>query len=205
MIPDLRRRLYLAATLVAATVATATVAPHAQSPAETPARSRSQAITAAGQPAQLDIREAGASSLRVTLKPLSVKEDAPWTPAVAERKYPEPALRLREITAPVRRRVGSLHVDVRPDPLTVIVTNAAGRRVQELIFETDGSLSFALDAHPVLGLGEGGPRPEKGKPFREQPVQFDRRGAQDMMEPRWQSDMYGSRNPVAMLLGTSGW
>ena len=25
------------------------------------------------------------------------------------------------------------------------------------------------------------------------------------MEPRWQSDMYGSRNPVAMLLGTSGW
>src|SRR3954454_8203997 len=25
------------------------------------------------------------------------------------------------------------------------------------------------------------------------------------MEPRWQSDMYGSRNPVAMLLGTAGW
>lgn len=25
------------------------------------------------------------------------------------------------------------------------------------------------------------------------------------MEPRWQSDMYGSRNPVAMLVGTSGW
>ena len=25
------------------------------------------------------------------------------------------------------------------------------------------------------------------------------------MEPRWQADMYGSRNPVAMLLGTGGW
>ena len=25
------------------------------------------------------------------------------------------------------------------------------------------------------------------------------------MEPRWQSDMYGSRNPVAMMLGTRGW
>ena len=25
------------------------------------------------------------------------------------------------------------------------------------------------------------------------------------MEPRWQSDMYGSRNPVAMLFGTAGW
>ena len=54
-------------------------------------------------------------------------------------------------------------------------------------------------------MGEGGPRPEKDRPWREQPVQFDRRGALDTMEPRWQSDMYGSRNPVAMLLGTGGW
>ena len=77
--------------------------------------------------------------------------------------------------------------------------------MQEVIFETDGTLSFALDDHPVLGMGEGGPRPEKDRPWREQPVQFDRRGALDTMEPRWQSDMYGSRNPVAMLLGTGGW
>ena len=129
----------------------------------------------------------------------------PSTPAVADRKYPKPALSLREITAPVRRRVGSFDVEVRPDPLTVIVTTAAGRLVQELVFEADGSLSFKLDAQPVLGMGEGGPRPEQGKPWREQPVQFDRRGALDTMEPRWQSDMYGSRNPVAMLLGTGGW
>ena len=54
-------------------------------------------------------------------------------------------------------------------------------------------------------MGEGGPRPEKGQNWREQRVQFDRRGALDTMEPRWQSDMYGSRNPVAMLLGTGGW
>ena len=77
--------------------------------------------------------------------------------------------------------------------------------MQELVFEEDGTLSFALDEHPVLGMGEGGPRPEKDRPWREQPVQFDRRGALDTMEPRWQSDMYGSRNPVAMLLGTGGW
>ena len=47
--------------------------------------------------------------------------------------------------------------------------------------------------------------PQTGDDWREQPVQFDRRGALDTMEPRWQSDMYGSRNPVAMLLGTGGW
>ena len=77
--------------------------------------------------------------------------------------------------------------------------------MQELVFEADGNLSFKLDEQPVLGMGEGGPRPERGTPWREQPVQFDRRGALDTMEPRWQSDMYGSRNPVAMLLGTGGW
>ena len=77
--------------------------------------------------------------------------------------------------------------------------------MQEIVFEEDGSLAFKLDAQPVLGMGEGGPRPEKGEHWREQAVQFDRRGALDTMEPRWQSDMYGSRNPVAMLLGTSGW
>ena len=93
---------------------------------------------------------------------------------------------------------------MRPQPLTLVV-RAGGRLVQELIFADDGTLSFRLDDQPVLGMGEGGPRPAPGRPWREQPVQFDRRGQLDSMEPRWQSDMYGSRNPVAMLLGTSGW
>jgi alpha-glucosidase/alpha-D-xyloside xylohydrolase len=54
-------------------------------------------------------------------------------------------------------------------------------------------------------MGEGGPRPARGTPWRDQPVQYDRRGALDTMEPRWQADMYGSRNPAAALFGTSGW
>ena len=77
--------------------------------------------------------------------------------------------------------------------------------MQEVVFETDGTLSFKLDEHPVLGMGEGGPRPQPGTPWRQQAVQFDRRGQLDTMQPRWQADMYGSRNPVAMMLGTSGW
>jgi alpha-glucosidase/alpha-D-xyloside xylohydrolase len=112
---------------------------------------------------------------------------------------------VRSVTAPLRRTVGGLRVELRPNPLTLVVTNAAGRVVQQIAFEANGTLSFALDDQPVLGLGEGGPRPEKGTPWREQAVQFDRRGALDTMEPRWQSDMYGSRNPAAMLFGTSGW
>ena len=102
-------------------------------------------------------------------------------------------------------QVGRLHVEVRPAPLTLIVTSENGTPIQRLTFENDGTLSFALDDASVLGMGEGGPKPTPGTPWRDQPVQFDRRGALDTMEPRWQSDMYGSRNPVAMLLGTSGW
>ncbi|HEY5908787.1 MAG TPA: hypothetical protein VIZ31_12150, partial [Vicinamibacteria bacterium] len=45
-------------------------------------------ITAAGQPAQLDIRAAGEHSLRVTLKPIVFGGDVPFTPALAERSYP---------------------------------------------------------------------------------------------------------------------
>ncbi len=166
---------------------------------------RAQQITAAGQPAQLDVRVAGEQSIRVTLKPLSFAQNFPFTPAVVERQYAAPSLSLRKVSAPVRRRVGNLNVEVRPNPLTLIVTNAAGEAVQEFVFESDGSLSFKVDDQPVLGMGEGGPQPAPGTQWRTNPVQFDRRSHLDSMVPRWQSNMYGSRNPVAMLLGTKGW
>src|SRR5436309_8418538 len=120
-----------------------------------------QPITAAGQPAQLDIRAAGEHSIRVTLKPIGFA-DFPFTPAVTERSYPAPAVSLRDITAPATAKVGTLRVDVRPNPLTVVVTNAAGQPVQTLVFEADGNLSFGLDGQPVLGMGEGGPLPAPG-------------------------------------------
>ncbi len=170
-----------------------------------PAGTAAQTITAAGKPARLDIRVAGEASIRVTLAPLDFNRDFPQTPAVVDRTYAPPSLSLRQIERPVRRTVGSLDVEVRPQPLTLVVRNRAGKLLQQLVFDPDGNLSFQLDDQPVLGMGEGGPRPAPGRPWREQPVQFDRRGHLDTMEPRWQSDMYGSRNPVAMLLGTSGW
>jgi alpha-glucosidase (family GH31 glycosyl hydrolase) len=166
---------------------------------------RAAPITAAGQPAQLDVRKAGEHSIRVTLKPIGFEGDFPFTPALAERSYTAPALSLRNVTAPATAKIGTLRVEVRANPLTVIVANAAGQPVQTLVFEPEGNLSFALDGQPVLGMGEGGPLPAPGSPWRSQAVQFDRRGQLDTMEPRWQSDMYGSRNPAAMLLGTGGW
>jgi hypothetical protein len=167
-------------------------------------QAHAQPVTTAGQPARLEVRAAGQHSLRVTLAPVTFKGPFPENPSLVERKYPAVAVSVTALAAPLRKRIGSFDVEIRQSPLTLRVADR-GRLVQELVFETDGRLSFRLDGQPVLGMGEGGPRPERGRPWREQPVQFDRRGSIDTMEPRWQSDMYGSRNPAPVLLGTGGW
>jgi alpha-glucosidase/alpha-D-xyloside xylohydrolase len=162
-------------------------------------------LTRGGEPAQLDVRQAGERSVRVTFRPVSFEAELPFSPTLdADRTYLAPAISLRTLDAPVERRVGNLSVLVRPDPLTVEVRNAAGERVQELVFAADGSVSFALGGQPVLGMGEGGPQPERDWRTNHD-IEFDRRGRFHEMRPRWQSNAYGSRNPVALLVGTEGW
>jgi alpha-glucosidase/alpha-D-xyloside xylohydrolase len=167
------------------------------------ASGRAAEIRANNQPAQLDIRPAGEHSIRVTLKPISFQPDFPFTPALAERKYAAPVISLREISQPVRARVGSLNVEVVPTPLTIVATTTDGKPIQTIVFEEDGNLSFRIGGQPVLGMGEGGPLPRRN--FRTLPIEFDRRGRLEEMRPRWQSDAYGSRNPVALMIGTEGW
>ena len=164
-----------------------------------------QPITTAGEPAQLEIRQAGEHSIRIVLKPQSYKDELPFSPALVERTYPAPAIVLKALTAPVKKQVGPLMVEVTPSPLTVTVTTAGGVPVQKLIFNTDNTLSFALHDAPVLGMGEGGHKAVPGIPWRTAPIEFDRRGRLQDMQPRWQGDSYGSRNPVALMIGTDGW
>ena len=52
-----------------------------------PTAVHAQQITAAGQPAQLDVRAAGDVSIRVTLKPLGFRDEFPENPAIAQRAY----------------------------------------------------------------------------------------------------------------------
>ena len=164
----------------------------------------SQQIRSDGARAELLVREAGAHSIRITLKPLDDSIDLPYSPALTDRRWPAPVLVLKDIAAPVRRRVGNLLVEVSGSPLAVTVTTTDGVPVQGLVFG-DSSFSFSLDEAPVLGLGEGGHKPVRGSNWREAPIEFDRRGTLQDMQPRWQGDAYGSRNPVPLLVGTKGW
>ena len=103
---------------------------------------RAAQISVADQPAQLDIRAAGQHSLRITLKPVTMPEDFPENPALADRDYAVPVISLREISAPVQGQVGPLKVEVRASPLRVIVTNDQGQSVQDILFDDQGTLTF---------------------------------------------------------------
>ena len=163
-----------------------------------------QSITTAGNPAQLVIRQAGAHSLRITLRPLTDSIDLPYSPALNDRSWSPPAVTLTRLDTPLRQLVGTLQVDITNSPLTITVSTKGGAPVQRLVFG-DSTFSFLLDDAPVLGLGEGGPKPTRGADWRKSPIEFDRRGRLLNMQPRWQGDAYGSRNPVALLIGTKGW
>ncbi|MCL1908796.1 MAG: DUF5110 domain-containing protein [Holophagaceae bacterium] len=159
-----------------------------------------------GAPGQLDIRLAGQNAIRVTLKPQGFAEAFPHTPAIAERDYPAAAISLKSIQRSVRRTIGNLQVEVKADPLCVVVKNRKGETVQEIVFCDDGRLSFLLNNHPVVGMGEGGSLPNRREAdWKTLPVEYDRRGIYDKMVPRWQSDAYGSRNPVSMLIEPGNW
>jgi len=166
---------------------------------------QSEPIQWRGNPARLDVRVAGEHAIRITLEPVGSGEAFPFTPSLsAERTYSDPVLSLREVGAPVEKRVGNLVVGVGAGPLSLTVRNAAGERVQSLAFEPDGTVTFDVGAAPVLGMGEGGPQPGDDWQTNLQ-VEFDRRGRLHEMRPRWQSNAYGSRNPVPFLVGTDGW
>ena len=162
-------------------------------------------LTRNGEPAQLDVRPAGEQAVRVTLRPLSFEATLPWSPTlVSGLDSVSPVLSLREVDAPVERRVGALTVSVRGNPLAIEIRDASGARVQELVFADDGTVAFEVGSAPVLGMGEGGPQPAQG--WRtDHEIELDRRGRFHEMRPRWQSNAYGSRNPVALLVGADGW
>lgn len=162
-------------------------------------------INVEGVPVELAVRAATDHAVRITLRPLDHDEALPGNPALVENEPADPVLTLRETGEPTQADVGGLKVGVSFEPLEITVSRADGSIVQKLTLDEKGAVRFLLDDQPVLGMGEGGPRPEQGKDWRQADIEFDRRGRLHKMQPRWQADAYGSRNPVPLMVGTGGW
>ena len=115
-------------------------------------------ITLRGQPAELRIAASSEHSVRIAIQPLNPTTTSTWPDLIfAGGDRPEWVARLRSIEAGTELTVGHLRVRLRPDPLTLTVSDDSGRPLQEVgVDEPSGGLSFDCDAGPVLGLGEGG-------------------------------------------------
>jgi alpha-glucosidase (family GH31 glycosyl hydrolase) len=93
-------------------------------------------------------------------------------------------------------QTGKVSVQISTHPLTFGIADAAGKKTQQLSVDSEtGTLSFAAENSPLLGLGEGGP-------------QFDRRGSTDRMvsgQGGYRLATHGGRVPIPWLIGTAGW
>lgn len=168
-----------------------------------PAAHAAPVTTAGGSPAELTVQSAGEHAIRVTLTPLEDSVDGPPPAALPEQEAPHYRFSLREIEGIVVRRMGKLYVTVSGDPLALDVSTGAGRSLQHVVFTGDGGLSLRLDERPVLGLGQGGP--PLGEDWKHEPLPYDRRGRLYEMTPRRDGKAWGTRIPVPLLVGTSGW
>ena len=162
-------------------------------------------IRSGGGPGRLSISVAGDDSIRVTLMPRSSAAMAPFSPSLVHGEPQLPLLSLLKLENEIIKKVGSFMVTVSPNPLSIDVKNESGKHIQTITFEQDGSLTFDKSNAPILGLGEGGPQPVGRGDWRNKDIQFDRNGSYHQMIPRWETNAYGSRNPVGCLIGTEGW
>ncbi|HKB04196.1 MAG TPA: glycoside hydrolase family 31 protein, partial [Gemmataceae bacterium] len=149
-----------------------------------------------GDPAELTVRTVGERTVQIVLAPLDEKGAAragpPSTVLVEQR--PVLGLRYRELAEAREARAGKFIIRLKPNPLTITVSEPSGKVVQELVVADDGSMSFRTEA-PVLGMGEGG-------------QQFDRRGHYHRLVNGQVAPLlatHGGTILVPLLIGTDGW
>src|SRR5262249_48895704 len=140
-------------------------------------------------------------------------EPPPRAPELVLGEEGRSLARIRALTAEQSFVWGWNRVRVASDPLTVTVTEAAGRTCQDLRIASNGVVDFALGAAPLFGLGQGG-------------QQFDRRGgvfaringqgegvrSLDMNAPGARAPEYafdlageGARITIPWLVSAEGW
>ncbi|MGC1783483.1 MAG: TIM-barrel domain-containing protein [Acidobacteriaceae bacterium] len=155
-------------------------------------------ILVSGHPVEVVLTAVSSHTIRVTVQPLQdgQPQSVPVDGALVKEKWGLPLARLRELSGTRSVTSGNLEVKISANPLPIRVETKSGRLVQELKVDgTSGTLDFRLGDGPLLGLGQGGP-------------QFDRRGNVEPMvsgQRGYELSTHGSRVPIQLLIGTSGW
>ena len=161
-------------------------------------RGAAPGITVAGRPVEIAIASLSATTVRITVRPLSdgTPEAVALTGALAAEQPGAVVERSRTAARVSRVRAGTLVVKFTDSPPTIIVETRDGVEVQRLVLDSASpGMSFALGDGPLLGLGEGGP-------------QFDRKGSTDRMvigQGGYRLSTHGTRAPIQWLVGTGGW
>ena len=159
-------------------------------------RSTAQLPAGVARP-NLEIQIVPVSDHTFRLSIFSDKEEIVGTDgSLLRNDFGTPIARL-QADAPARSlQTGNMSLQISPHPLTFAIADAVGKKIQQLSVDPEtGTLSFATENSPLLGLGEGGP-------------QFDRRGSADRMvsgQGGYRLATHGGRVPIPWLIGAAGW
>ena len=155
-------------------------------------------IRVIGRDVEVQLTSVTANTLRLTISPIVAGQvvEAPFDGSLVRNSWGAPLLKWRGEAAAPNVRCGELNVAISLDPLTFVISDAKGTKIQRLRVDHEtGVLSFVTGDAPLLGLGEGGP-------------QFDRRGSIDAMangQGGYQLATHGARLAIPWIIGTSGW
>src|SRR5215469_15069673 len=155
-------------------------------------------IQVAGRPVEITLTAASPQTVRITIQPIENGQPLPILAddILVRENWGQPASRLRTLFGSRNVKCGDLTVKISASPLTIRVEGKSGNLIQELKPDAvSGNVSFPAGDGPLFGLGQGGP-------------QFDKRGQLDQMrsgQGGYQLRTHGSKVPVQLLIGTSGW
>ena len=167
-------------------------------------RGQTKDIVIAGKPAEIAVSSVSNVTVRITVRPIvdGTAAAVPVTGALLSETFGADIAKARAAAPLARVTAGGVVVRFTDSPPTLVVSTAAGQRVQRLTLSADApGMSFLLPTGPLLGLGEGG-------------VQFDKKGSTDQMRngqggspaDNYRLQTHGTRAPVQWMIGTgSGW
>ena len=156
-------------------------------------------LVLAGRAVELSLVPVSERTLRISFLPVSPDGQAqPIEDSLEliQKNWPAPLARIAVIPGERTISWGALRIQLRSDPLSILLEDARGKQIQQLQMDRGtGAVVFESRGAPLFGLGEGG-------------HQFDRRGVDDSMKNGQvfpEQYVTGARSPIPWIIGADGW